>query len=160
MHKLLFAVAVAAFAGPAFAQEPGDERFERDIRRALPPAEQVEAMAPAMDAMVGALMSVDVGPIMDAADPLRRGYDYGRRGRTIGAIASRDDPYFEQRVRGSIYGATRDMSRMMDAFVAVTPTLARSLREVERAMGDAIEDYERRRNEARDGWDRGPYPDD
>ena len=161
MHKLLFAAVAAACAGPAFAQVPDDDRLERDIRRAIPPAEQVEAMAPAMDAMVGALMRVDVGPIIDAADPLRRRYDHGQRGRTIGAIASRDDPWFEERVRGSIYGATADMGRMMDAFAAATPALARSLREVERAMGDAIEDYERRRDEARDRWEyRGPYPDD
>jgi hypothetical protein len=161
MHKLLIAAAVAAFAAPALAAEPYDDRLEEEIRRAIPPSEQVEAMAPAMDAMVGALLGVDVGPIMDATDPFRRRYDHGRRGRTLGALGARDDPYFEQRIRGSIYGATADMGRMVDAVGAAAPALARSLREVERAMDHAIEDYERRRDDARGrGEYRRLYPDD
>ena len=161
MHKLLIAAAAAAFAAPALSQSPDDDRFEEQIRRAIPPSEQIEAMAPAMDAMVGALLSVDVGPIMDAADPFRRRYDYGRRGRTLGELGRRDDPYFEERMRSSIYGTTADMGRMVDAVGAATPALARSLREVERAMAAAIDDYERRRGDPRDRWDyRGPDPDD
>src|SRR3712207_8743914 len=115
MHKLIIAAAAAAFAAPAFAQGVADD-FADDIARAVPPAEEVEAMAPALDRSVGALMNVDVGPILDAADPMRRRRDYGRPSRTVGALAGRDDPYFEERVRSSIYGATADMSRMIGAF--------------------------------------------
>ena len=168
MHRLLIAAA-AAFAAPAFAQDAGPDPLEDEIRRAVPPAAQVEAMAPALDRSVGVLMNVDVGPILDAADPWRRRPGYGRRGRTIGALASRDDPYFEARVRSSIYGATADIGRMMHAFGAAAPALARSLREIERAMGAAIDDYHRGRADPRDraydrepspGEDREPYPAD
>jgi len=159
MYKLLIAAAAAALAAPAIGQEP--DPLEDDIVRALPPAEDVEAMAPALDRSVGALMNVDVGPILDAADPWRRGRGYGRPGRTLGALGRRDDPYFEERVRSSIYGATADIGRMMHAFSAAAPALARSLREVERAMGAAIDDYHRRRGDPREYRDdREYYPED
>lgn len=146
MHKLLIAAAAAAFAAPALAQPHAyDDPLAADIARAVPPAHEIEAMAPALDRSIGALMNVDVGPILDAADPWRRGPDYGRPGRTLGALAEREDPYFEERVRSTLYGATAGMSRMMGTFAAAAPALARSLREVEAAMGAAIDDYHRRR---------------
>jgi hypothetical protein len=151
MHKLLIAAAVAALAAPAAAQAP--DPLEDEIVRVIPDPGQVEAMAPVLDRSLDVLMTLDVGPIMDAADPYRRRPDYGAPGRTLGELGRRDDPYFEQRLRGSIYGATADMSRMMGAFAAAAPALARSLRELERALGTAIEDYERRPGTE-------PYPDD
>ena len=151
MPRILIALAAAALAAPVFAQ-PAPDPLEEDIARAIPPAEEIEAMAPALDRAVGALLDVDVGPILDAADPMRRRPGYGRPGRTLGELGRRDDPYFEERLRSSIYDSTADMSRMMGAFAAAAPALARSLREMERAMGAAIEDYHRRRGDS--------YPDD
>ena len=162
MDKLWILAAATALAAPApaFAQ-PSEDPLADDIVGAIPPAEEVEAMAPALDRTVGALLEVDVGPIIDAADPWRRHPGYGRPGRTLGALGRRDDPYFEERLRGSIYGATADIGRMMGAFAAAAPALARSLREAERAMGAAIDDYHRRRGDPRDDRDdRDPYPED
>ena len=144
MHKLLIAAAATLIATPAFAQgsAPADPLEER-IVDALPDREQVEAMAPALDRLLGALLNVDVGPIIDAADPYRRGPGYGRGGRTLGALGSRDDPYFEERLRSSVYDVTADMGRMMGAFATAAPALARSLRQMEHAVDAAIEDYHR-----------------
>ena len=47
MPRYLIAAAAAALSAPAVAQ-PADP-LEEDIRRAIPPAEQVKAMAPALD---------------------------------------------------------------------------------------------------------------
>lgn len=150
MHKLLIAAAAAAFAAPGLAQAPPPaDPLEEEIVRALPDPEEIEAMAPALDRVLGALLTVDVGPIIDAADPYRRRPGYGRSGRTLGALGSRDDPYFEDRLRSSIYGATADMRRMMGALSTAAPALARSLREMEYAVGAAIDDYHRRRGEPR-----------
>lgn len=146
MHRLLIAAAAAALAAPVAAQAPLTDPLEEEIVRSLPDPGEVEAMAPVLDRSVGALMSLDVGPIIDAADPYRRRPDYGAPGRTLRELGRRDDPYFEQRLRGSIYGATTDVSRMMGAFAAAAPSLARSFRELERALGTAIEDYDRRRD--------------
>jgi hypothetical protein len=145
MHKLLIAAAAAALAAPAIAQAPVPDPLEESIVRAIPDPGEVEAMAPVLDRSVGALMSLDVGPVIDAADPYGRRPGYGRPGRTLREMGRRDDPYFEERLRGSIYGATADMSRMMGAFAAAAPSLARSVRELEHALGTAIEDYDRRR---------------
>lgn len=153
MHKLIFAaVAAAAVAAPAAAQRGPifDERMDDEITRAIPSGEAIEAMAPALDRSLGALLNVDVGPILDAADPYRRRPGYGRPGRTLGELGRRDDPYLEQRLRSSIYGATGDMARMMGALAIAAPSLRRSLGELERGMEAAIEDYHRRRGDPRD----------
>lgn len=160
MRKLLFLIGAAALAAPVAAQAPVfDDSLDDEIVAAIPPAEEVEAMAPAMDAMAGALLNVDVGPLLDAADPTRRRYDHGMPGRTLGRIAGRDDPYFEERMRSSIYGVTSDMGRMMEALAVATPAMRRSLREFERGIEGAIDDYERRRPQSRRDWEDENYPD-
>ena len=161
MYKLLIAAAATAFAAPAFAQDAAPvDPLEEKIVRAIPEPEQIEAMAPALDRLFAALLTVDVGPIIDAADPDRRRPDYGRSGRTLGALGRRDDPYFEERMRSNIYGATADMGRMMGAFAAAAPSLARSLREMERALGTAMDDYRRRADDPRDRREREERRDD
>ena len=173
MFKPLIVAAAAALAIPAAAQAPAapppPDPIEEAIVGSIPEPEQIEAMAPALDRMVGALLDVDVGPIMDATDPYRRHAGFGRRGRTLGALGSRDDPYFEQRLRSSIYRSSVDMARMTGAFAAAAPSLARSLREVQAAFGAAIDDYHRRAGDApyrdrpyADGPDRDdrPYADE
>lgn len=150
MRKLLLLIGAAALAVPAAAQTPVfHDDMDRDLVEAIPPAEEIEALAPAMDRMVGALMGVEIGPLLDAADPYRRRFDHGAPGRTIGELAHRDDPYFEDRMRSSIYGATSDMGRMMDALAVAAPAMRRSLRQFERSLEGAIDDYERRRPEYR-----------
>lgn len=158
MHKLLIAAAAAAFAAPALAQTPEyEDPLADEIVRTIPSGEEIEAMAPALDRSLGVLMDVDVGPLVDALDPLRRSPGYGAPGRTIGEMAGRDDPHFEERLRASLYGATEDMGRMMGAFVAAAPALARSLREMERAMGAVIDDYHRGRGYPREPWQEPEY---
>jgi hypothetical protein len=150
MHKLLIATAAAAIAAPAVAQGPARaDPLEERIVAAMPDPEEVEAMGPALDRVLGALLTVDVGPILDAVDPYRRHPGYGRPGRTLGALGSRDDPDFEGRLRSSVYGVTADMGRMMGAFATAAPALARSLREMQYAVDAAIEDYHHRRGAPR-----------
>ena len=158
MFRFLVAAAISVVPAAALAQ-PVDP-LEEEIVRSLPDPNEVEAMAPVLDRSLGALMSLDVGPILDAADPYGRRPGYRRPGRTLGELGRRDDPYFEERLRGSVYGATADMSRMMGAFAAAAPGLARSVRELERAFGTAIDDYHRRRGEPPPYRDDYPYPDD
>ena len=148
MRKLLIAAAAVAFAAPSAAAAPDpvfDEEMDREIARAIPPAAEVERMAPVMDRVVGAVLDVDVGPIVDAVDPYGRHRRYDRRGRTIGDLASRDDPYFEERVRSSIYGVTANMGRVMETVAVVAPALRRSLHQIERDIEDAIHNRPPRR---------------
>lgn len=124
-------IAAAAFAPTtAFAQS-------------VPSGAEIEAMAPALDRVTGALLDVDVGGIIDAADPYARRPGYGRPGRTVGAMARRRDPYFDARLRASIYGGTAQAARMMDAFAAAMPALRQSLDQARAAIGIAIDDYHR-----------------
>jgi hypothetical protein len=146
MRKIVLLLGAALLATPAAAQEPVfDESLDEDIARAIPPAEEVEAMAPAMDTMVAALLNVDIGPLLDAADPHRRRADHGARGRTLRELGRRDDPDFENRIRSSIYGTIANMGRMMEALAVAAPIMRRSLREFERSIEGAVGDYQRRR---------------
>ena len=155
MRKLVFLIGAFALAAPVAAQAPVfDESLDDEMVAAIPAPEEVEAIAPVMDAMAGALLDVDVGPLIDAADPTRRRYDHGRPGRTLGWMAGRDDPYFEERLRDSIYGVTSDMGRMMAAVAVAAPAMRRSLRDFERNIEGAIDDYERRRPQSRRDRDR------
>ena len=151
MRRLLTPLAFALIASPAFAQ-PADP-IEREIVRAAPSAEEIEAMAPALERALGALLTVDVGPILDAADPARRRYDHGRPGRTLGRLGGRGDPHFEDRMRDSVYRSTADVARMSGAFAAMAPALARSLRDLQAAIAAAGDSYHRGRPPERD-WDR------
>ena len=160
MRKLLIALAAsAAFAAPASAQGPvpGPEADAR-IVESLPSGEEIEAFAPAIDRSVDAMLDVDVGPMMDAVDPFARRPGYGRPGRTLRRMGRARDPYFDQRVRGSIYGTTAEFSRMMNAFAVAAPAMRRSLFEMQRSIAAAVDDYHR----GRARYDRrGPrYEDD
>lgn len=146
MSKLPIAAALfaAVMASPALASD-------------LPSSRDVEDMAPALDRMVGVLMNMDVGPLMDAADPLARDPWHGAPGRTLGAMGRARDPHFDQRVRGAIYGGTAQAGRMMDAFSAMLPALQRSMGEMQRGMSDAMRAY---RDPSYAPDDEAPYPGD
>lgn len=154
MRKLLIATAASLLlAAPAAAQDDPvyDVELDADIAAEIPSGEEIEAMAPGIDRMTGALLDVDVGPVLEAADPYRRRHWRGRR--TLGDLAGRDDPYFEARLRDSIYGTTAGMAAMMDAFAAATPAVSRSLREAERAIDRAIRESRYRDRYRDDRWD-------
>ena len=110
------------------------------------PAPGTTLDAPAIDRMADALLHTDVGPILDAADPMGRDSDHGAPGRTVGAMASRHDAYFEQRVHAAIYRGADRLARTSAALAAAAPAIAhsmhelrRSLREAERAWRDAYD---------------------
>ena len=149
MRLILLALLPLGLAVPAAAQPPAS------------PGEKVAAIAPALDRATGIMLHLDVGPILDAADPYGRGR-YQRRQRTLRDIARRDDPYFEHRLRGQIYGTTAAMARMIDAFAAAEPALRRSMREMEREIDLAVRDARRPppRREADDDWERERYEDE
>ncbi|HYI47487.1 MAG TPA: hypothetical protein VEX35_03385 [Allosphingosinicella sp.] len=129
MRTMLIAAASAALAAaPAAAQTPAADT----LRGA---AETVEEAAPVIDRTAGALLDLDVGPIIDAAHP------YGPRGRhrTLREIAGRGDPRFERRLRASIYESAGRLSRAMEAFAAAEPALRRSMRDMEAAIAGAVD---------------------
>jgi len=143
--SILIAATAAFLPATAFAQR-------------VPSGAEIEAMAPALDRMTDALLDVDVGGIVDAADPYARRPGYGRPGRTLGELARRRDPYFDARLRGSIYGGAAQAGRMMDAFAAAMPALRRSLDEARATVGAAIDDYHRGVPSRR--YEHEDYPED
>ena len=121
MRPMLMAIAATAFiATPALAQPPR-------------PSEQIQDYAPAIDRTADALLNLDLGPILDAADPYRRHHR-----RTLRDMARRDDPDFERRMHATIYGTAATMGRAADAFAAAEPALRRAMTQFEHDMAAAI----------------------
>ena len=125
MRRVLIAATAATaatflVAGPAFAQPPR-------------PSEQIQDYAPAIDRAADALLNVDLGPVLDAADPYRRHHR-----RTLRDMARRNDPDFERRMHASIYGTADRMGRAADAFAAAEPALRRAFDQFEHDMAAAL----------------------
>jgi hypothetical protein len=113
------------------------DRYEQD--EVAPPVlhpGQVEAMGGAMDRLLGAIMNLPIGGIAAAVVPYNRGHI--PPGATVRDMASRDDPFAEQRLRAGIRGATRGVGAMSHALAQMMPVLERSIEQVEREMEAAI----------------------
>ena len=149
MRKLIIAVSAVAFAVPAAAQPRPDPRDEEMTRR-LPPPGEIEEIGDRLGRVADAVMDVDVGPVVDAVDPERRRYRRHRE-ETLGDIASRDDPYARERIRGSIGAATYGIEAAIRQLAILTPVLRRSIEDASRRMDDAMRGraYPRDRD-----WDR------
>ncbi len=163
MRKLLFLGAALLVAAPVLAQptardddarydapmpeamaEDEDEQWDEEDRyeqdRVAPPVVhpgQVEAMGGAMDRLLGAVMSLPIGGIAAAIDPYNRGGIHPNA--TVRDMATRDDPFAEQRMRAGIRGATRGVGAMSQALARVMPVLERSIEQVEREMDAAMD---------------------
>lgn len=141
MRNLAIAAGILALSAPAAAQPYPDE-MDDEIVRDLPPPERIDEMGAAMDRMVGALMDIPVGGIAQAMEPDRRLSEAERR-RTVRDMATRDDPYAEERMRGSIGAMTSGMGVMMEQVAVLAPVMRRSLAEMARSMEDAMRPYDR-----------------
>lgn len=158
MRSILIGAAALALSGPAVAhpEDPADPR-DRELVRAIPQAAEVEAAGETMDRVLGAVMDMPIGPLVDAieaADPRaprdRRRY---RRDETVGDVASGGDPYFEERLRDQIRGVTVGMGVMAEQLAVVAP-------EMRRAIERAGEDIDRAVREGRDRRERDGRRDD
>jgi len=139
MRRMLIAIAATGFiALPASAQPP---RL----------SEKIQDYAPAVDRAADAMLNLDLGPILDAADPYRRHHR-----RTLRDMARRDDPDFERRMHATIYGTAATMGRAADAFAAAEPALRRSIDQFQRDMAAALAAPPLRRDGRPD--DRPPPP--
>ena len=139
MRKLIIAASVVALAAPALAAaQPYPDPRDEEIERALPRDGEIEHVGRTMEDVTDAILDVDVGPVVDAIDR-SRGYPPRRyRDRTLGDIASRDDPYARERIRDDIAAASADMTVMVERLARLAPVLRRSVEDLERSMEDAL----------------------
>jgi hypothetical protein len=143
---LITAAGTLALAAPVFAQpvpapvpaeappaypDPADDEFTR----ALPHPYDVEEAGDTLGRAVGAIMNVPVGGVVQAVDPTTR----VRRDETLGDLARRDDPHAEERIQDEMQVLTMKMADMMRQVAVVAPVLRRSLADLERDLGRAID---------------------
>ncbi|MDP8995345.1 MAG: hypothetical protein M3N07_10305 [Pseudomonadota bacterium] len=156
MRMSFIGAAALALAAPAAGQQVFPPEMDEEIVRAIPPAEQVEAVGEVMDRVLGAVLDMPIGPIVDAieaADPRGpRARSYDRSPRTLRDMAGRDDPYFEERMRDSIHGVAAGMGVMAEQMAVLAPAMRRSLAQIERDIARATDEArERREREERRG---------
>jgi hypothetical protein len=138
VRKPLLFSALMVLAAPALAERAHD-RDDADIAAALPPPEAVEQTGEAMQRMLDAMMDIRVGPLLDAVDPARPRHR-GSRDDTLGEMASRDDPYFEERMDRTVDAVTVGMGEMMARMAALAPVLRDTMEDVEQRIDDAMGD--------------------
>ena len=132
MRKLVIAASAVALAVPAAASaQPRPDTPEIVDPRAIEDAGRM------MDRLLAAILDMPIGPLIDAVDPQRRGR-YDSRDRTVRDMASRDDPRFEEKMRGSVRGITAGMGTLAEQLAVIAPAMRRSLEDMERRVDDAI----------------------
>lgn len=117
------------------ARNSGDDRIEGS----LPPRGEIEAMSDVASRTVDAVLDVPIGPIVEAANPGRR-LSRREREETLGDRASRNDPYFRDRVRGEIGAASVGVNAAMRQIAILTPVLQRTMEDAARRIEDAVRD--------------------
>lgn len=136
MRKTLLVALLACAAAPVAAQPPLDPRDE-ELVRALPAPEQVEGVGDVADAALGAILDTPVGPIREAVEPGRR-MSRAEREETLGDLASRDDPYFRDRMRGEIAAAGAMINVLADRLAVLAPVLRDTVEDAGRRIDDAV----------------------
>jgi hypothetical protein len=143
----------------------GDERIDprdRDIVRAIPRRGEIEAVGDVAARSIDAILSVPIGPLIEAANPGRR-LSRREREETLGDRAARSDPYVRERMRDQIAVASIAMGALAEQMAVMTPVLRRTIEDAERRVEDAARgipprDYDRgydRRDEPVDGPEPG-----
>lgn len=98
-------------------------------------------MAHRMDRLVGAVMNLPIGGIMEAVNPEAL-YEYGPNA-TVRDMATRGDPDAEARIRGGIHASAAGIGAMSQALAQVMPVLQQTMQQVERDMEAAMRPYRR-----------------
>ena len=157
MRKYLISASIFALAAPAAAQPPVHPEDE-EILRNLPSPGEAEEMGRAMGDVAEVMLDIPVGPLIDAVDPGRR-LSRRDRDRTLGDVASRDDPYYRDRMRRSVEAISMGMGDMVAQMAVLAPVLRRTMEDVEDRIADAADRVERSRDYRRDHDPRRDHPD-
>jgi len=144
-YILIASAGLLVCAAPAFAQSSPSfpQELDEEIARALPHPYDVEEAGDKVGRAVDAILDVPVGGVVQAIDPRARVH----RDETLGGLAGRDDPYFEERVQDRVGSLSLEMADMMRKIAYMAPVLRRSLADFERNLEGAIrsDDYDRDR---------------
>lgn len=131
MRKLLIAALALTISAPALAADRDDRRDTDRVVRQLSDPRIARELGDTLGALVDAMMDVRIGRL---AAVLGGDRNPGRAeaDRTIGDLASRDDPYFRDRTRAEVRAMTAGTGAAMRAMAAAIPELMRTADQIER----------------------------
>ena len=142
MRKLILApvaiVAASMIAAPALAQTHVDPR-DRELIESLPHPYEVEEMGDRLGDALGAMVDVPVGGVINAIDPYARAHP----DTSIGDLARRDDPYFDEKLQDQVADISLKMADMVRGVAIAAPAFRRSLEELERSLAPLMDSYDR-----------------
>ncbi len=135
MRSVLLPVLALSLAVPSVARaSEAQDDISQMAERLNDPATQ-SALAGGLSAMLGALMNMRVDGIAKALEPMNGGKKLKMKGNTIGEIASRRDPHFQQKLQGSSKMAIGGLGAMASALAVMMPQLEEAMGK----MGDAMD---------------------
>jgi len=131
MRRLLIAVLALSIAAPAVAADRDDRRETDRVVRQLSDPRIARELGDTLGALVDAMMDIRIGRL---AAVLNGDRNPGRAEseRTIGDLASRDDPYFRDRTRAEVRTMTTGTGAAMRAMAVAIPELMRTADQIER----------------------------
>jgi hypothetical protein len=136
-----FLIPLAALGGAALValpvaaqhrEPPRAQHHEEDVLRGG--AEAARQAGPMVERSADSALELDIGPLLDALHPR------GPRGRhmTLRQLGRANDPDFDQKLHRSIYRGSARAAATLDAMATAAPSIRRSLREMEAAIGGAM----------------------
>ena len=131
MRRLLIAVLALSIAAPAVAADRDDRRETDRVVRQVSDPRIARELGDTLGALVDAMMDIRIGRL---AAVLNGDRNPGRAEseRTIGDLASRDDPYFRDRTRAEVRTMTTGTGAAMRAMAVAIPELMRTADQIER----------------------------
>lgn len=124
MKYPIILTAALLITAPAFAQDTGDDIWADD-----PYAAQDEAVL-AVDSLLGALLDLPIGRLARSMPNVEIEGDF-RENDTVRDFVTRDDPEFEEKMRGGARALTGVVANMMQEWATFLPELE--------AMGERLE---------------------
>lgn len=131
---LLASVAVLALSAQANAAEGGTQRQMEKMADTLNSPVAQGAAAGAVGAMMAAILDMPLDGFAKAIEPIDPRKAQDMRGRTMRDLATRDDPYFEERVQDRTRAAVGSAGALASAMAVMLPELERTAERVKDAL--------------------------
>jgi hypothetical protein len=133
MRSALLSVLALSLATPAMAESRSQREMKKMADTLNSPITQ-QVAAGAMTAMLAAILDLRLDGFAKAIEPLDPRKAEDMRGRTVRDLATRDDPYFEDKIEDKTRTAVGSMGAMASAMAIMLPELERAARKMEDAL--------------------------
>jgi hypothetical protein len=135
MRSVLVTVLALTLATPAYAATSEAQSDLQEMAAKFNDPGTQSALAGGLSSMLGALMGMRVDGLAKALEPINGGKKLKLKGNTLGEIAGRKDPHFQEKLSVGTRSMVGGLGAMMSAMATMMPQLEAAMGK----MGDAID---------------------